>query len=302
MKTLQGKVALEAGATHGSGRGIARMLGAAGATVYCTGRSTRGQPWQQGPYAGRPESIEETAELVNAAGGVGIAVRVDHSSEPDVSALLQRVRQEQGRVDVLANVMTGDSVWSWTPFWELSAERGRAFFDSWVWKHVLTCRYAAALMIERRSGLIIELTEGDSLGYNPNLYWDLVKIALARSVYVMAEELAAHGVTALTLTPGYLRSEYMLDHFGVTEANWRDAGAQDPNFLFSETPCFVGRAVVALASDPNVQARTGGQFSSWGLSDEYGFTDVDGARPHLGRHLGEHPYGQPRIARRWVVA
>jgi NAD(P)-dependent dehydrogenase (short-subunit alcohol dehydrogenase family) len=281
------------------------MLGEAGATVYCTGRSARGRPWLEGPYAGRSETIEDTAALVHEAGGVGIAVRVDHAQESEVVALFERVKQERGRLDVLVNVMSGHAVWSWSPFWQLDHARGRAFYESWVWKHVLTAQHAAALMVERRAGLIVELTEGDSLGYNPNLYWDLVKTSLARTVYVMAEELAPHGVTVLSLTPGYLRSEYMLEKLGVSESNWRDGAVQDPNFLHSETPCFVGRAVVALASDPALAGKSGGLYSSWGLSEEYDFTDIDGARPNLGRHLGAglaHPYGKPRTGLRWQVA
>lgn len=301
---LQGKVAVVAGATRGTGRGIARMLGEAGATVYCTGRSRRGQPWTQGPYAGRPESIDATAEQVSAGGGVGIALRVDHSVENEVAALFERVKQEQGRLDVLVNVLGGNAVASWGPFWKLSAAEGRAFYESWVWKHVLTARHAAPLMVEQQRGLIVELTEGDSLSYNPNLYWDLVKISIARLVFVMAEELAPHGVSALAITPGYLRSEYMLEHFGVTEENWREAGKQDQNFLYSETPCFVGRAVVALATDPAVQSRSGALLSSWGLAEEYGFTDLDGARPNLGRHFAEtgQTFGASHLPLRWELA
>jgi NAD(P)-dependent dehydrogenase (short-subunit alcohol dehydrogenase family) len=280
------------------------MLGEAGAIVYCTGRSRRGRPWLEGPYAGRPESIEETAELVSAAGGLGIAVPVDHEREDEVAGLFARVQRERGQLDVLVNVLGGHAVESWAPFWELSCAQGRAFFESWVWKHVLTARHGASLMVARGSGLIVEVTEGDHLGYNPNLYWDVVKTVLARTVYVMAEELAVHGVAALALTPGYLRSEFALDRFGVTESNWRDAVVQDANFLHSETPCFVGRAVVALARDPQLMRRTGGLYSSWGLAGEYGFTDIDGSRPELGRHLGEraaYPYGKPRITRQWQI-
>lgn len=283
---LDGKVAVVAGATRGSGRGIARMLGEAGATVYCTGRSMRGAPHPTGPYAGRPESIEETAELVTAAGGEGIALRVDFEVEDEVRSLFDRVRRERGRLDVLVNVMSGNAVASWDPFWKLSCSEGRAFYDSWVWKHLCACRHAAPIMIEQKSGLIVEVTEGDSLSVTPHLYWDLVKTSLARSVLVMAEQLAEYGVTAIAVTPGYLRTEYALDHHRVSESNWRDAGSRDRYFLHSETPCFIGRAVAALAADPRVHEKSGGLFGSWTISDEYGFTDIDGARPHWGRNVG----------------
>ena len=230
------------------------MLGEAGATVYCTGRSVRGAPHPTGPYAGRPESIEETAERVTAAGGEGIALRVDFEVEDEVRSLFERVRRERGRLDVLVNAMSGNALTSWDPFWKSSCSEGRAFFDSWVWKHFCACRYAAAIMVEQKSGLIVEVTEGDTLSVTPQLYWDLVKTTLARSVLVMAEQLAEYGVSAIALTPGYLRSEYALDHHGVTETNWRDAAARDRYFLHSETPCFIGRAVAALAADPNVHA------------------------------------------------
>jgi len=304
-RPLAGRVALVAGATRGAGRGIAHMLGQAGATVYCTGRSVRGAP-ASGPR--RPETIEETAELVSAAGGVGIPVRVDHTVEAEVAALVGRVREEQGRLDVLVNdVWGGDALTEWgTPFWELSLDKGRAMLDAAVWSHVVTSRYAAPLMVERRSGLIVEITDGDTLGYRQNLLYDLAKISVVRLAYAMAEELAPHGVTALAVTPGFLRSEAMLDHFGVAEATWRDAARQDPHFIASETPGFVGRAVAALAADPDVARKAGGLYSSWGLSDEYGFTDVDGARPHWGRHFAEHvreaPDGAPRTPVRWRLA
>ncbi|MEX2281338.1 MAG: SDR family NAD(P)-dependent oxidoreductase [Gemmatimonadota bacterium] len=286
MGRLEGKVAVVAGATRGSGRGIARMLGEAGATVYCTGRSTRGSPHPAGPYAGRPESIEDTADLVNAAGGEGIAVRVDYEVEAEVRSLFERVKRERGQLDLLINVMSGQAVTSWEPFWQLSCLEGRAFYDSWVWKHLTASAYAAGLMVEQRSGLIVEVTEGDSLALSANLYWDLVKTSLARSVYAMAEQLAEYGVSVVSVTPGYLRSEYALDYHGVTESNWREAGVKDRYFRHSETPCFIGRAVAALAADPQVNAKSGGMYSSWNLSDEYGFKDIDGGQPHWGRDIG----------------
>jgi NAD(P)-dependent dehydrogenase (short-subunit alcohol dehydrogenase family) len=293
MQPLKGKVALVAGATRGSGRGIACVLGEAGAIVYCSGRSARGRPAATGPYAGRPETIEETAEMVTARGGVGIPVRTDHASDDEVGALLKRVRREQKRLDVLVNVFWGGpSVSQWGKFWKHPLSEGHALFAA-AWPHVVTCRHATALMIEHGSGLIVQITEGDALGYRMNLFYDLGRLAEIRLAYALAEELAPYGVAALALTPGYLRSEAMLDHFGVTEANWREGAKKDPNFIVSETPFFVGRAVAALAADPHVLEKSGGLYSSWGLAREYGFTDVDGSRPDLRQHLAEHSGGWP---------
>ena len=277
---LLNQVAVVAGATRGAGRGIARMLGAAGATVYCTGRSVRGRP----ATAGRPETIEETAELVTAAGGRGIAVRTDHTVEAEVERLFARVREEQGRLDVLVNdVWGGDALTEWgTPFWELSTAQGLELLERAVHSHIVTSRHGVPLMVERNAGLVVEVTDGDTLGYRGNLFYDLAKNAVIRLAYAMAADLHGHGVTALALTPGLMRSEAVLDHCGVTEASWRDAIADDPYFAESETPCYVGRAVAALAADPDVGARSGGLFSSWGLAKEYGFTDVDGRRPDWG--------------------
>ena len=279
-RPLRDQVALVAGATRGAGRGIARMLGAAGATVYCTGRSVRGRP----ATPGRAETIEETAERVTAEGGRGIAVRVDHTVEEEVEALFARVRSDAGRLDVLVNdIWGGDPLTEWgTPFWELSISRGQTLLERAVHTHIVTSRHGAPLMVERNSGLIVEVTDGDTLGYRGNLFYDLAKNAVIRLAYAMAADLHAHRVTALALTPGFLRSEAVLDHFGVTEENWRDAIAKDPYFAESETPCFVGRAVAALAADPNVGDKSGGLFSSWDLAREYGFTDLDGRQPHWG--------------------
>ncbi len=277
---LLNQVAVVAGATRGAGRGIARMLGAAGATVYCTGRSVRGRP----ATAGRPETIDETAELVTAAGGRGIAVRTDHTVEAEVERLFARVRADEGRLDVLVNdVWGGDALTEWgKPFWELSTPQGLQLLERAVHSHIVTSRHGVPLMVERNAGLVVEVTDGDTLGYRGNLFYDLAKNAVIRLAYAMAADLHAHGVTALALTPGMLRSEAVLDHFGVAEANWRDAIADDPYFAESETPCYVGRAVAALAADPDVGAKSGGLFSSWGLAKEYGFTDVDGRRPDWG--------------------
>ncbi len=277
---LLNRVAVVAGATRGAGRGIARMLGEAGATVYCTGRSVRGRP----ATAGRPETIEETAVMVTAAGGCGIAVRTDHTVEAEVERLLARIRSEQGRLDVLVNdIWGGDALTEWgVPFWELSTVQGLKLLERAVHSHIITSRLAVPLMVERNAGLVVEVTDGDTLGYRGNLFYDLAKNAVIRLAYAMAADLHAHHVTAVALTPGMMRSEAVLDHFGVTEANWRDAIDMDPYFAESETPCYVGRAVAALAADPDVGARSAGLFSSWGLAKEYGFTDVDGRQPDWG--------------------
>jgi NAD(P)-dependent dehydrogenase (short-subunit alcohol dehydrogenase family) len=283
-RRLNGKVALVAGATRGAGRGIACMLGEAGATVYCTGRSVRGQPPSEGPYAGRPETIEETAEMVIARGGKGIAVQVDHLVPDEVEALVARIRREQGRLDVLVNDISEGVQHDWQPFWKVSLEKGLRALRQGVWSHILTSHCAAPLMIERRGGLVVEITDGDFLGYHATLFYDLVKTNVNRLAYAMANDLAPHGIAAVAVTPGYMRTEAILDRFGVPEARWKDAVRKDQHFAFSETPFFVGRAVAALAADPNVLAKSGGIFGSWTLSDEYGFTDADGARPHWGRH------------------
>jgi NAD(P)-dependent dehydrogenase (short-subunit alcohol dehydrogenase family) len=287
MNPLTGKIAVVAGATRGAGRGIARMLGEAGATVYCTGRSSREQPNTSGHhYAGRPETIEETAELVSAAGGTGIAVRVDHNIESEVAALFDRVMREHKSLDVLVNVLTGSPVKSWAPFWKLSPTEGRAMVDGWIWSHVLTCRSAVPLFVARKSGLLVEIVEQESIGYHGQFYFDIAEICLKRIVYSLAEELAPYGVAAVAITPGFMRTEAILERFGVIEANWREAALNNAEanrfgFIDSETPCFVGRAVAALAADPLVGSRSGGVYSSWSLSEAYGFADLDGSRPNI---------------------
>ena len=282
MKPLKGRVAVVAGATRGAGRGIACMLGEAGATVYCTGRSVRGKP----ATADRPETIEETAEMVTARGGAGIHAQVDHTVEEQVKALFRRVRKEQGRLDVLVNdVWGGDELTEWSkPFWKLSLDKGFLMLDRAVHSHIITSRYGVPLMLERDEGLIVEITDGDdesNAQYRGTLFYDLVKISVIRLALAMAQELRDTHITAVALTPGFLRSEQMLDHFGVTEENWRDAISKDPYFAISETPFYVGRAVAALAADPEVRARTGKALTSWGLAREYGFTDVDGRQPDV---------------------
>ena len=280
---LAGRVALVAGGTRGAGRGIAVELGAAGAVVYVTGRTTRAGRSDMN----RPETIEDTAEQVTAAGGTGIPVRCDHSVAEEVAAVIARVRAEYGRLDVLVNdVWGGDPLTDWgTPFWQLDLDRLRALWERAVVTHVLTSQQAVPLMLEQRCGLIVEVTDGVGAEYRGNLAYDLIKTAVNRLALAQAEELRPHGITAVAVTPGFLRSEAMLDIFGVSEDNWRDGGARDPHFLASETPRYVGRAVAALAADANVHDRTGQVLTSWDLAEVYDLLDVDGSRPHWGRHV-----------------
>jgi NAD(P)-dependent dehydrogenase (short-subunit alcohol dehydrogenase family) len=280
MQPFEGRVALVAGATRGAGRGIARALGELGARVYCTGRSVAG-----GPSAyGRPETIEETAAMVSRAGGVGMAMRVDHTVESEVHALLARVDREHGRLDVLVNCVAGEDpmMHQWGSFWKTDLKDGEAIFRQCILSHMITAKHAAPLMIRARRGLIVEVTEGDTLSAGGNPLTQTVKLALKGLALNMAAELRPHGVAAVAIVPGFLRSESMLERKGVTEGNWRDAGTKDPNFLESESPLFVGRAVAALAQDPNVLERSGQLCSSWELARQYGFTDYDGRRPDWG--------------------
>ena len=275
--TLMGKVALVAGATRGAGRGIACMLGAAGAVVYCTGRSGAGHTSPMN----RPETIEQTAALVDQQGGVGVPVRVDHTREDEVVALIARIEAEQGRLDILVNdIWGGDPMIDWSAkFWELDLGAVRALVDQAVLSHLITARHATPLMLRGGRGLIVEVTDGHHDGYRGQLLYDLVKSAVNRLGYAMAWDLHGTGVTALALSPGFLRSEAVLGHFGVEEANWRDAIAKDPFFAESETPCFVGRAVAALAADPEVHRKAGQALFAADLAEEYGFTDIDGRWP-----------------------
>ncbi len=281
---LKGHVALVAGATRGAGRGIAVQLGGAGATVYATGRSTRARR----SAMGRPETIEETAELVTSAGGHGIAVAVDHTVPAEVAALVERISAEQaGRLDVLVNdIWGGDPLTEWgAPFWRHSLERGLEMQRLAVTTHLVTSWHAAPLLVARGRGLIVEITDGADERYRGNLFYDLAKASVIRLAIAQAAELRDHGVAAVALTPGFLRSEAVLDHFGVTEATWRHAIAQDAHFAASETPHFVGRAVAALAADPAVLQRSGQALTSWDLARAYGFDDVDGRRPDWGAHF-----------------
>ena len=289
MQNLKGKVAVVAGATRGAGHGIACMLGEVGATVYCTGRSVRGKPVMPRPaessafaLAYRPETIEETAEMVTARGGVGIWAQVDHTVPDQVHAFFERVRKEQdGRLGILVNdVWGGDELTEWDkPFWERSLEDGLRMLDQAVNAHLITSYYGLPLRVARLQGLVIEITDSDTEGnpdYRGDLFYDLTKICANRLGFALSEELRKVNVTALALSPGYLRSEAMLDHFGVTEATWRDAIAKDRYFAKSETPFYIGRAVVALASDPSVAAIAGKVWTSGRLAQEYGITDIVG--------------------------
>jgi NAD(P)-dependent dehydrogenase (short-subunit alcohol dehydrogenase family) len=280
---LEGKVAVVAGATRGAGRAIAMMLGAAGATVYGTGRSVRGNPSD----IGRKETIEETAELVTVQGGKGIAVRVDHTEEDQVKGLFERIKEEQsGRLDILVNdIWGGESLSEWgTPFWEGSLDKALLMQKRAVHSHMITSYYGAPLLVNEGKGLIVEITDGYDYRYRGNLPYSLAKISVIHLAEALAAELRPHGVAAVAVTPGFLRSEEMLDHFGVTEDNWRDAADKDPHFLESETPFFVGRGLAALAADPEYLSKSGKTFTSWGLSDDYGITDMDDRKPHWGRY------------------
>jgi NAD(P)-dependent dehydrogenase (short-subunit alcohol dehydrogenase family) len=283
-------VALVAGATRGAGRGTAVALGEAGATVYCTGRTTRDR---RSDYD-RPETIDETAELVSAAGGAGIAVAVDHLDPEQVEALVQRIDSERGRLDVLVNDIWGaEKLFEWNePVWEHDLEKGLRILRLAIDTHLITSHFALPLLIREPGGLVVEMTDGtreyNDAHYRVSAFYDLAKTAVLRLAFVQAKELAPHGCTAVALTPGWMRSEMMLENYGVTEENWRDGAATNPHFAaISESPRFVGRAVAALAADPNLGQRNGGSFSSGALAREYGFTDIDGSRPDCWRYMVE---------------
>ena len=281
QKPLAGRVAVVAGATRGAGRGIARALGEAGAIVYCTGRSVRDNP---SPYK-RPETIDQTAEMIDAAGGTAIPVRVDHSLESEVEAFFAQVDREHGRLDIVVNSVAGEDplagAYGW--FWDADLTHASKALENSILSHVITSKHAAKLMMRARSGLIVEVTEGDALGAGGNPVKQIVKLGLKGLALAWGTELQPHGVAIVAITPGFLRSEKMLEHFGVTEKNWRDGGKKDKNFLESESPLYIGRAVAALAADPKILKRTGQLFSSWELAREFKFTDVDGRRPDWGR-------------------
>jgi NAD(P)-dependent dehydrogenase (short-subunit alcohol dehydrogenase family) len=282
QKPLAGRAALVAGATRGAGRGIARALGEAGATVYCTGRSVKGKP---SPY-GRPETIDETAAMIKTAGGAAIALRVDHTSEREVRALFRRILRTHRRLDIVVDSVAGEDplLKAHGFLWQADLRNADAMFRQGLSSRIITAKHAALAMMPAKRGLIVEVTENDIIGGGANPIAHAVKTAQKVLPLQWATELAAHGITVLAITPGFLRSETMLQHFGVTEATWREAGKKDPNFLVSESPLFVGRAIAALAADPKVRRHTGLLLSSWELAREYGFTDYDGRRPDWGRH------------------
>ncbi|GHB65703.1 short-chain dehydrogenase [Streptomyces viridiviolaceus] len=286
---LAGKVALVAGATRGAGRGIAVELGAAGATVYVSGRSTR---TRRSEYD-RPETIEDTADLVTEAGGHGIAVPADHLDPVQVRALVERIADEQDRLDVLVNdIWGGENLFEWdSPVWEHDLDNGLKLLRLAVETHAITSHHALPLLLRRPGGLVVEVTDGTADynrdHYRNSFFYDLAKASVLRMAFALGHELGPRGATAVALTPGWLRSEIMLDHFGVTEDTWRDALDRVPHFAISETPRYVGRAVTALAADPDVARLNGRSLSSGGLAQEYGFTDLDGSRPDAWRYLVE---------------
>jgi NAD(P)-dependent dehydrogenase (short-subunit alcohol dehydrogenase family) len=287
--SLKGKVALVAGATRGGGRGIAVELGAAGATVYVTGRTTR---TQQSEYR-RPETIEETAELVTAAGGKGIPVQADHLDAGAVKRLVERIGQEQARLDILVNdIWGGENLFEWNkPVWDHNLENGLKMLRLGIDTHLITAHHALPLMIERPGGLLVEVTDGTA-EYNAGHYrlspfYDLAKVSANRMAFAHARDLAPYGATAISITPGWMRSEMMLGHYNVSEDNWRDATQMQPHFVISETPRFLGRAVAALAADPDKARWNGQSVSSGGLAQIYGFTDLDGSRPDCWRYMDE---------------
>jgi NAD(P)-dependent dehydrogenase (short-subunit alcohol dehydrogenase family) len=296
---LRGRLAVVAGATRGAGRGIAAALGEAGATVVCTGRTTRAR---RSEYD-RPETIEETAELVSRLGGTGIAVPVDHLDREQVSALAAQIRARHGHIDVLVNDIWGAEVlkggpaeWN-TPIWRHDLDKGLRILRLAVETHLVTSHHLLPLLVDRPGGLLVEVTDG-TLAYNAthyriSVFYDLAKVAVNRLAFSQGHELKAHGGTAVALTPGWLRSEMMLESFGATESSWQQAPGRSapPDFALSESPRYVGRAVAALASDPerarwNQQSLTSGQ-----LAQAYGFTDLDGSRPDIWRYMDTRERG-----------
>jgi len=288
-KALEGRIALVAGATRGAGKGIATELGAAGATVYVTGRSMRGE---RSEYD-RDETIEQAAEAVTEAGGTGIGVQVDHLEPEQVKALVERIDAEQGRLDVLVNnVWGGEGIWSFTDkLWEHDLDKGLRVLRLGVETHLITSHFALPLLLRRPGGLVIEMTDGteeyNAVNFRNSFFYDIAKAAVGRIGWATAHEVGPLGATAVTLSPGWMRSEMMLDNFGVTEENWRDALEQVPYFAISETTRFVGRAAAALAADPDVARWNGKSVSSGGLAKVYGFTDLDGSRPDAWRYIVE---------------
>jgi NAD(P)-dependent dehydrogenase (short-subunit alcohol dehydrogenase family) len=296
-KPLRGQVAVVTGATRGAGRGMAVELGAAGATVYVTGRTTR----QGRSPIDRGETIDDTADLVTAAGGQGIAVRADHRLPADVETLRRRIASEQaGQLDILVDDTWGGDRWiDWAPIWEHNLDHGLQALRNGLETHLITLHTLLPLMVERGRGLVVEVTDGDdtfNTRYRGTMFYDMIKTAITRMGKMLSEEVRPRGLTSVSLTPGFLRSEEMLDHFGVTEATWRDGIAQDRWFAISETPRYIGRAVVALASDPEVSRWSGQALSSGQLAKVYGFTDLDGSQPECSRFFADAYFGELKDA------
>ena len=301
---LKNAIALVAGATRGAGRGIAVALGEAGATVYCSGRSTKESP----ATPGRPETIEETAEMVTAAGGRGIAIMTDHTEPEQVKRLVSTIKRRHKGLDILVNdIWGGDPLTEFgKKFWTTNLENGLLMLKQAIHTHIITAHYAVPLMLGRRGGTIFEITDGDNFAYRGNLFYDLVKVSVIRLAFAMGRELRKQGIVSVALTPGFLRSEAVLEHYGVTEENWKSAGEEPPgrkkrvvhddraDFMQSETPQFVGRAVVAVVCDPQAKKKNGRVFSSGALAREYGFTDIDGGRPDWVRYAMKK-YGKYKI-------
>jgi len=288
-RDLTGKVALVAGATRGAGRGIAVALGEAGATVYCTGRSTRNQRSE----VDRSETIEETAELVSEAGGEGIAVAVDHLDPAQVRDLVARIESDRGRLDALVNDIWGaEHLFEWNkPVWEHDLGKGLRLLELAIDTHLITSHFALPLLIRNRGGLVVEMTDGtaeyNADHYRVSTFYDLAKTGVIRMAWALSQELKEHGAAAVALTPGWMRSEAMLEHHAVSEENWRDATERTPHFCISESPRYVGRAVAALAADPERDRWSGQSLSSGQLAQVYGFTDTDGTRPDCWRYMTE---------------
>jgi NAD(P)-dependent dehydrogenase (short-subunit alcohol dehydrogenase family) len=289
MGNLEGKIALVTGATRGAGRGIALELAAAGAFVYCTGRSTRAQRSEMD----RPETIEETVEMIEREGGRGAYVQVDHSEPAQVKTLVARIESEQGRLDILVNdIWGGDKSIQWNvPVWEHSLDQGLRMMHRAIDTHIITSHFALPLLIKNPGGVVIEVTDGtaetNKENYRVSLFYDLSKTSIIRMAWLLGEELKPHHCTAIAVSPGWLRSEQMLDNYGVTEDNWRDAIAKQPHFAITETPRYVGRAVAHLAGDADVARWNGQSVSSGELARVYGFTDTDGSQPDAWRYMFE---------------